>query len=62
MNGYCRFLGDAGGFGLDGLVIVGGGGTVGVLYLLSVGGGGKAGGVAVIIGLDGDGCGLINNN
>ena len=58
MNGANRrggFLGVAGGFGLGDLVIVGGGGAVSVCYLLAVGGGGEAGGVAVIVGLDGDG-------
>ena len=37
-----------------------GGGAVGVLYFLAVGGGGEFGGVAVIVGLDGD-CGGFTN-
>lgn len=56
MNGHCAFLGVAGGFGLGGLVVEGGGGAVSVCYLLAVGGGGEAGGVACLVGLDGD-CG-----
>ena len=44
------------GGGLGGLMIKGGGSAVGVCYLLAVGGGGEFGGVAGIVGLDGDGC------
>ena len=56
LNGHCGFLGIAGGFGLGGLVIEGGGGAVAVLYFLAVGDGGEACGVAGGVGLDGD-CG-----
>ena len=57
-NGHCGFLTVAGGFGLGGLVIEGGGSAVGGLYLLAVGGGSEAGGVAVNVGLDEYCCGL----
>lgn len=52
-----RFFGGAGGFGLGeavGMV----GGTVARGYFLAVAGGSEAGGVAVIVGLDGDGGGF----
>ena len=39
-------------------MVEGGGGAVGVCCFLAVAGGGEAGGVAVIVGLDGDGGGL----
>lgn len=55
LNGHCGFLGIAGGFGLGGLVVEGAGGVVLVSYSFAVGDGGEAGGVAVIVGLDGDG-------
>lgn len=57
-NGRGGFLGVAGGFGLGGLVVEGGGGAVGGLNLLVVGDGGESGGVAVGVGLDDDGGGL----
>ena len=60
MNGHCAFLGVAGGFGLGGLVVEGGGGAVSVCYLLAVGGGGEARSVAVIVGLDEYCCGFSN--
>lgn len=60
MNGHCGFLGVAGGFGLGGLVVEGGGGAVGGLYLLAVGGSGESGGISVIVGLDEYCCGFSN--
>lgn len=60
LNGRGSGLFVAGGFGLGGLVVEGGGGAVGVLYLLAVGGGGEARSVAVIVGLDEDGGGLTD--
>ena len=58
LNGRGSGLFVAGGFGLGGLVVEGGGGAVGVLYLLAVGGGGEAHSVAVIVGLNEYCCGL----
>jgi len=60
LNGHCGFLGIAGGFGLGGLVIEGGGGAVAVLYFLAVSDGGEACGVAGGVGLDGD-CGGLTH-
>ena len=45
---------------MGGLVVEGGGNAVGVCYLFAVAAGGEAGGVAVIVGLDGDGGGFTN--
>ena len=60
LNGHCGFLGIAGGFGLGGLVIEGGGGAVAVLYFLAVSDGGESCGVAGGVGLDGD-CGGLTD-
>jgi len=59
-NGRGGGLFIAGGLGLGGLVVEGGGGAVGILYLLAVGDGGESGGVAVGVGLDGDCGGLAH--
>ena len=52
-NGHCGFLTVAGGFGLGGLVIEGGGSAVGGLYLLAVTVGSEACGVVGLV-VEGD--------
>lgn len=51
-GGFCFFLG----FGLGGLVVEGGGSVIGDFCFLAVGDGDEFGGIAVIVGLDGN-CG-----
>ena len=60
LNGHCGFLGIAGGFGLGGLVVEGGGGAVLVCDSLAVGESGHLGCVAVSVCLDGDCGGLAD--
>ena len=60
-NGRGGFVAVAGGFGLGGLKIEGGGGAGGVCYLLAVGGGSEARGIAIIVGLDCDGGGFSDS-